>query len=70
MSTSVMDSFILRNSESDSQNMLPSWFEDSPMKRRPELLLSKSMHSLLPALSSRRFKLRLSETRDLFTLRA
>ena len=70
ISTSVIASFIFKNSESDSQNMLPNWLEERPMNLSPELLFSRSMQSLLPALSSRRFKLKLRETSDLLTFRA
>lgn len=47
-----------RNSDSDSQNMLLSLFELRPRNYKPELLFNKSIHNLLPALSSRRFSFR------------
>lgn len=62
--------FAFRNSDNDSQNMLLSLFELSPRNYSPELLLSRSMHSLLPALSSRRFNLRSRLIRLLFTFSA
>lgn len=69
-STDWMDSFILRNSARASQNMLPKELELRPRVSRPELLFSRSMQSLEPALSSSLLRDRSSAMRDLLTLRA
>lgn len=62
--------FILRNSASDSQNMLPSELDERPKNCKPELLFNKSMHSFEPALSSKRFNFRSRLINDLFTFNA
>ena len=49
--------------------MFPSILEDRPMNSRHELLFSKSIISLLPALSSKRFSFRSKWIKVLFTFK-
>ena len=70
MSSFLIDLLSFKNSASDSQNICPKELEESERLSRFELLLRRSIHSLDPALSSRRLSFSDKLFKTLFTLRA
>ena len=70
ISNTLMEVLSLRNSARDSQNIWPKALDERDRLSRLELLLSKSMQSFDPALSSSLFNDRERCFRILFTLSA
>ena len=70
MSKILIDLFNLRNSAKLSQNMCPNELLDRLRLSKLELLFNRSIQSLEPALSTKRFNLRLKCFKILLTLRA
>ena len=70
MSKILIDLFSFRNSARDSQNMCPRELDERERLSRLELLFRRSIQSLDPALSSRRFSLSDKWFKILFTFKA
>ncbi len=70
MSTRLIVWFIFKNSAKLSQNMWPREFDDIDKNSKLALLLSRSMHSLEPPLSSILFNFKFINLSDLLTLSA
>ena len=70
MSKILIDLFNLRNSAKLSQNIWPNELLERLRLSKLELLFNRSIQSFEPALSTRRFNLRLKCFKILLTLRA
>ena len=70
MSSLLIVLLSFKNSDKDSQNICPKLFEESEKLSSYELLLSRSVQSLAPPLSSIRFSLRFRCLRLLLTFKA